>query len=130
MAKIALKLEQRTKLSQIQRLTIQMLTLHAQDLTDFLHEQVTDNPLLDIRYKDVRPSGGSGKEKPIDNIKNRGDSLETGLMKQLRVQNVPKPVMLAAGLVIRSLVKKVFFRVIWIFSDRTTPCHWKTWKRD
>lgn len=62
MAKIALKLEQKTKLSQIQRLTIQMLTLHAQDLTDFLHEQVTDNPLLDIRYKDVRPSGGSGKE--------------------------------------------------------------------
>ena len=102
MAKIALKLEQKTKLSQIQRLTIQMLTLHAQDLTDFLHEQVTDNPLLDIRYKDVRPSGGSGKEKPIKKIKNRGDSLETGLMKQLRVQNVPKPVMLAAGLVIRS----------------------------
>lgn len=109
MAKIALKLEQKTKLSQIQRLTIQMLTLHAQDLTDFLHEQVTDNPLLDIRYKDVRPSGGSGKEKPIDNIKNRGDSLETGLMKQLRVQNVPKSVMLAAGLVIRSLDEKGFF---------------------
>ena len=64
MAKIALKLEQKTKLSQIQRLTIQMLTLHAQDLTDFLHEQVTDNPLLDIRYKMSGPVAEAARKSP------------------------------------------------------------------
>ena len=49
MAKIALTLEQKIKLSQMQRLTIQMMTLRGQDLVEFLHEKVTENPLLDIR---------------------------------------------------------------------------------
>lgn len=109
MAKIALRLEQRTKLSQIQRLSIQMMTLRSQDLSEFLHEQVRDNPLVDIRYRDVRPAGGSGQEKPIDNIKNKGDALETSLMRQLRVQTVPRDVLLAAGLIIRNLDEKGFF---------------------
>lgn len=109
MAKIALTLEQKIKLSQMQRLTIQMMTLRGQDLVEFLYEKVTENPLLDIRYPDVRPSSGGGMEKPIDNIRSGGDSLEEKLMKELRVQSVSKKVMLAAGLVIQSLDEKGFF---------------------
>ena len=109
MAKMALKLEQRTKISQIQRLTIKALTLQSQDLTDFLNEQVAENPLLDIRYPDVRPAGSGTAEKPIDNLRSRGDSLETLLLKQLRVQPLPKKILLAAGLIIRSLDEKGFF---------------------
>lgn len=56
MSNLSLKLEQKAKILQVQRLTIQMLALHAQNLADFLQEQVTDNPLLDIRYHDVRPA--------------------------------------------------------------------------
>ncbi len=108
MAKVALRLEQKMKVSQIQRLTIQMMALHGQELQTFLHEQVTENPLLDIRYPDIRPAG-SGGEKPIDNLRGCGDSLEEMLMKELRVQSVPKPVLLAAGLVIQNLDDKGFF---------------------
>ena len=75
MVKVALKLEQRTKLSQIQRLTIKMLTLRSQELTDFLHEQVAENPLLDIRYGDVKSQADAGKEKPLDAVRSRSDSL-------------------------------------------------------
>ena len=107
MAKIALTLEQKIKLSQMQRLTIQMMTLRSQDLVEFLHEKVTENPLLDIRYPDIRPQTGGG-EKPINNIRSSGDSLEEKLMKELRVQSVSKKVMLAAGLVIQSLDEKGF----------------------
>lgn len=109
MANLSLKLEQKTKLMQVQRLTIQLLALHGQELTDFLQEQVTDNPLLDIRYHDVRGAGDK-TEKPIDNIKSRSASLESQLMAQLRVLSVPKPVLLAAGLVIGSLDEKGFFQ--------------------
>lgn len=109
MVKVALKLEQKLKLSQMQRLTIQMMSLRGQDLQDFLHEQVTENPLLDIRYPDVRPSG-SGQEKPIDNIRSHGESVEEALMKQLRVQMQPKAILMAAGLVIQSLDEKGFFK--------------------
>ena len=109
MAILSLKLEQKTKLMQVQRLTIQLLALHGQELTDFLQEQVTDNPLLDIRYHDVRGAGDK-TEKPIDNIKSRSASLESQLMAQLRVLSVPKPVLLAAGLVIGSLDEKGFFQ--------------------
>lgn len=35
MANLSLKLEQKTKLMQVQRLTIQLLALHGQELTDF-----------------------------------------------------------------------------------------------
>lgn len=108
MVKVALKLEQRTKLSQIQRLTIKMLTLRSQELTDFLHEQVAENPLLDIRYGDVKSQADAGKEKPLDAVRSRADSLEESLMKQLRLQTLPRPVLLAAGLVIRSLDEKGF----------------------
>lgn len=55
MSNLSLKLEQKAKILQVQRLTIQMLALHARDLADFLQEQVMDNPLMDIRYHDVRP---------------------------------------------------------------------------
>ena len=44
MSNLSLKLEQKAKILQVQRLTIQMLALHAQNLADFLQEQVTDNP--------------------------------------------------------------------------------------
>ena len=94
---------------QVQRLTIQLLALHGQELMDFLQEQVTDNPLLDIRYHDVRGAGDKG-EKPIDNIKSRSASLESQLMAQLRVVSVPRPILLAAGLVIGSLDEKGFFQ--------------------
>ena len=108
MPDISLKLQLRSKVTQLQQLTVKLLNLHTQDLTDFLHEQVTDNPLLDIRYPDVRPAGG-GQEKPIDNLRSSGESLEELLMKQLRVMNIPKRDLLAAGLVIRSLDEKGFF---------------------
>ncbi|WP_417093613.1 RNA polymerase factor sigma-54, partial [Megasphaera sp.] len=94
---------------QVQRLTIQMLALHAQNLADFLQEQVTDNPLLDIRYHDVRPAGDKG-DKAIDNLRSRSDSLEARLMAQLRVQSLPRPQLMAAGLVIGSLDDKGFFQ--------------------
>ena len=42
MSNLSLKLEQKVKILQVQRLTIQMLALHAQNLADFLQEQVTD----------------------------------------------------------------------------------------
>ena len=99
MSNLSLKLEQKAKILQVQRLTIQMLALHAQDLADFLQEQVTDNPLLDIRYHDVRPAGDKG-DKAIDNLRSRSDSLEARLMAQLRVQSLPRPQLMAAGLVI------------------------------
>ena len=70
MSNLSLKLEQKAKILQVQRLTIQMLALHAQNLADFLQEQVTDNPLLDIRYHDVRPAGDKG-DKAIDNLRSR-----------------------------------------------------------
>lgn len=110
MADISLKLQLKPKMTQIQSLTIKMLGLRSQDLTDFLHEQVTDNPLLDIRYPDVRKSGSvSSTEKPIDNIRSHADSPEEMLMKQLRVLPVEKRQLMAAGLVIRSLDEKGFF---------------------
>lgn len=111
MVKVSLRLEQKIKLSQMQRLTIQMMTLHGQDLQDFLHEQVTENPLLDIRYRDVKQSAGKEyTEKPIEAVSSREDSLEEQLMKELRVQTVAKNVMMAAGLVIQSLDEKGFFQ--------------------
>lgn len=109
MGKISLNLEQKIKLSQMQRLTIQLMTLRGQDLAEFLHEKVTENPLLDIRYPDIRPRTGSNAEKPIDNIRSSSDSLEEKLMKELRIQSAPKKVMLAAALVIQSLDEKGFF---------------------
>lgn len=109
MSNLSLKLEQKAKILQVQRLTIQMLALHAQDLADFLQEQVTDNPLLDIRYHDVRPAGDKG-DKAIDNLRSRSDSLEARLMAQLRVQSLPRPQLMAAGLVIGSLDDKGFFQ--------------------
>ena len=42
MSNLSLKLEQKAKILQVQRLTIKLLALHGQDLTDFLQEQVTD----------------------------------------------------------------------------------------
>lgn len=108
MGDISLKLEQKIKLSQIQRLTIQMMPLKGQELDDFLYEQVMENPLLDIRYPDVRSSGAGSGEKPIHNLQSRGDSLEDLLMKELRLQSVPKKVMMAAGLVIQSLDERGF----------------------
>lgn len=55
MSNLSLKLEQKAKILQVQRLTIQMLALHAQDLADFLQEQVMDNPLMDILTMSGRP---------------------------------------------------------------------------
>lgn len=109
MSNLSLKLEQKAKILQVQRLTIHMLALNAQDLADFLQEQVTDNPLLDIRYHDVRPAGDKG-DKAIDNLRSRSDSLEARLMAQLRVQSLPRPQLMAAGLVIGSLDDKGFFQ--------------------
>ncbi|MGE1062080.1 RNA polymerase factor sigma-54 [Megasphaera paucivorans] len=109
MADISLKLQLKPKMTQIQSLTIKMLGLQAQDLTEFLYEQITDNPLLDIRYPDVRRSNTPIAEKPIDNIHSREDSLEEMLMKQLRVLTISKKIRMAAGLVIRSLDEKGFF---------------------
>lgn len=109
MSNLSLKLEQKAKILQVQRLTIQMLALHAQDLADFLQEQVMDNPLMDIRYHDVRPAGDKG-DKAIDNLRSYSDSLEAQLMAQLRVQPLPRPQLMAAGLVIGSLDDKGFFQ--------------------
>lgn len=111
MVKVSLHLEQNIKLSQMQRLTIQMMTLHGQELQEFLHEQVTENPLLDIRYHDIQPHAGNEcNEKPIEAVEDYRDSLEEMLMKELRVQTVSKEIMLAAGLVIQSLNEKGFFQ--------------------
>lgn len=109
MSNLSLKLEQKAKILQVQRLTIQMLALHGQDLADFLQEQVTANPLLDIRYHDVRPAGDKG-DKAIDNLRSHSASLEAWLMAQLRVQPLSQPQLLAAGLVIGSLDDKGFFQ--------------------
>lgn len=109
MSNLSLKLEQKAKILQVQRLTIQMLALHAQDLADFLQEQMMDNPLMDIRYHDVRPAGDKG-DKAIDNLRSYSDSLEARLMAQLRVQPLPRPQLMAAGLVIGSLDDKGFFQ--------------------
>lgn len=109
MSNLSLKLEQKAKILQVQRLTIQMLALHGQDLVDFLQEQVTANPLLDIRYHDVRPAGDKG-DKAIDNLRSHSASLEAWLMAQLRVQPLSQPQLLAAGLVIGSLDDKGFFQ--------------------
>jgi RNA polymerase sigma-54 factor len=109
MPDISLKLQLKAKVTQLQQLTVKLLSLHAQDLTDYIHEQVTDNPLIDIRYHDVRSTSGTGNEKPIDNIRSRDKSLEDVLMEQLRVLTLPKPVMLAAAMVIQSLDEKGFF---------------------
>ena len=109
MSNLSLKLEQKAKILQVQRLTIQMLALHGQDLVDFLQEKVTANPLMDICYHDVRADEEKGR-KAIENVHNHGASLEAKLMAQLRVQTLPKPVMLAAGLVIGSLDAKGFFQ--------------------
>ena len=49
MGTVSLRLEQKLKVTQIQQLTIQLLTLRSQDLIDFLHEEVTKNPLVDIQ---------------------------------------------------------------------------------
>lgn len=109
MSNLSLKLEQKAKILQVQRLTIQMLALHGQDLVDFLQEQVTANPLLDIRYHDVRPAGDKG-DKAIDNLRSHSASLEAWLMAQLRVQPLSQPQLLAAGLVIGSLDDTGFFQ--------------------
>lgn len=109
MAKIALKLEQKIKLSQMQHLTIQLMTMRGQDLVDFLHEKAAENPLADIQYADIRPAHRNDSvEKPIDNIHSGRDSLEDRLMKELRIQFVPKRIMMAAGLVIQSLDERGF----------------------
>lgn len=95
--------------SQIQRLTIQVLTLRGQDIRDFLQEQVTENPLLDIQYKDVYAKGAPvAGDKPLHQIKDRDDAWETSLLKQLRLQPAPKRDILAAGLIIQQLDDKGF----------------------
>lgn len=110
MVKISLKLEQRIKLSQMQRLTIRLMRLRGRALEDFLNEQIVENPLLDIRYPDVRTNAGAQSEgRPVGNIRGSSDSVEEKLMKELRLQNAPKKVILAAGLVIQSLDEKGFF---------------------
>ena len=92
MSNLSLKLEQKAKILQVQRLTIQMLALHGQDLVDFLQEKVTANPLMDICYHDVRADEEKGR-KAIENVHNHGASLEAKLMAQLRVHSPPpKPV--------------------------------------
>lgn len=109
MPDISLKLQLKPKVTQLQQLTVKLLSLHAQDLTDYLQEQVTDNPLIDIRYPDLRPSAGSGNEKPIENVRGHEESLEDMLMKQLRLLTISRDVLMAAGLVIQSLDEKGFF---------------------
>lgn len=110
MTQIALKLTQKMVLSQMQRLTIQVLALRGQDMREFLQDQVMNNPLLDIQYKDVYShTGRDAGEKPIQQIKAYTDSWEEKLMKQLRLQHASKEVMLAAGLVIQNLDEKGFF---------------------
>ena len=121
MSNLSLKLEQKAKILQVQRLTIQMLALHGQDLVDFLQEQVTANPLLDICYHDVR-SDEEKDRKAIENVHNHGASLEAKLMAQLRVQTLPKPVMLK---IIRSpfLCVCVQFPAYVSAFGYTSPCY-------
>ena len=111
MSNLSLKLEQKAKILQVQRLTIHMLALNAQDLADFLQEQVTDNPLLDIRYHDVRPAGDKG-DKAIDNLRSRSDSLEARLMAQLRVQSLPRPQLMAWSSAPSTI--RAFSRATWL----------------
>ena len=108
MGTVSLRLEQKLKVTQIQQLTIQLLTLRSQDLIDFLHEEVTKNPLVDIQYRDVR-AGGEGREKPIENARDHADSLEVSLLKQVRLMTLEKKVLAAAGLIIQSLDERGFF---------------------
>jgi RNA polymerase sigma-54 factor len=109
MADVSLQLQLKPKITQLQTLTIKLLTLHSQDLVEYLQEQVTENPLLDIRYHDISSSGSGAAEKPIDNIRSHEDSLEDMLMKQLRVLTLGKRVLMAAAIVIQSLDDKGFF---------------------
>lgn len=108
MGKVSLRLEQKLKVTQIQKLTIQLLSLRSQDLVDFLHDEVTKNPLVDIRYGDVKGNTGE-REKPIENARSHVDSLEVSLLKQVRLMALEKKVLAAAGLIIQSLDERGFF---------------------
>lgn len=109
MVQLTLSMTQKLALSQMQRLMIQLMTLHGQDMHDFLQEQVMSNPLLDIRYKDVRHTNSMDTEKPIQQVQAHSDSWEEKLMKQLRLQIAPKQTIMAAGLIIQHLDEKGFF---------------------
>lgn len=107
MARLALQTVQQLSISQLQRLTIQIMTLHGQDLRDFLQKEVDANPLIDLEYTDVY-SGGAGREKPLDQSPDRQDSWLDEVMKQLRLQDASKEVIMAAGLIIQHLDEKGF----------------------
>lgn len=107
MADVSLQLQLKTKMTQLQLLTVKLLSLRQQELRDFLQEQVESNPLLDIRYPDVK--GGTGSEgRPIDNMAVSEASLETVLMEQLRLYTGPRRTALAAGVLIGLLDEKGF----------------------
>lgn len=108
MAQLALQTVQQLTITQLQRLTIQVMTLHGQDLRDFLQKEVDANPLIDIEYTDIYSSSSGAKEKPIDQSSGRQDSWSEDVMKQLRLQTAPKQVIMAAGLIIQHLDEKGF----------------------
>jgi len=108
MVQLSLALTQKISLSQMQRLMIQLMTLRGQDMRDFLQEQVVTNPLLDIRYPDVYQAKGQSQEKPLYQVKAHSGSWEEKLMKQLRLQQVPKAILMAGGLIIQHLDEKGF----------------------
>ena len=91
MSNLSLKLEQKAKILQVQRLTIQMLALHGQDLVDFLQEKVTANPLMDICYHDVRADEEKGR-KAIENVHNQKETLRCHpcLLRLLRQRHKKK----------------------------------------
>lgn len=110
MVQMSLKLSQKTIMSQVQRLTIRLMGLHGSEMQEFLQEQVTNNPLLDIRYKDVRIHTASQEnEQHIQQVRARADSWEEQLMQQLRFQRAPKEEILAAGVIVQHLDERGFF---------------------
>jgi len=72
------------------RQSIHVLELSAADLADYLQEQATDNPLLELEWPapPARSASSAGDEEWIGRVRMPGETLEQSLLSQLRLKGV------------------------------------------
>lgn len=96
-----LTLSQKTTITQLQQLSLKLISLTQQDLTKYLEQQSLENPLMDIKYRDSQISGGG--QKNIDNIQTFRPDIYQHLTEQLRLMALSEAVEQAAVILINSL---------------------------
>ncbi|HZG86369.1 RNA polymerase factor sigma-54 [Paenibacillus sp.] len=80
------------RMTPLMQQSIHVLQLSAADLADYLQEQATDNPLLELEWPEPPARSASsafaGEDDWIGRVRMPGESLEQSLLSQLRVKGV------------------------------------------